>query len=96
MFSVATAATWLIKTFGYDKRANEQRDADIRALKLAQSKHFDECDRRHEDNAMTRTKVDRIDREMNHQNNTLTWLGDCIVGIGTQIGAKLPYRPNGR
>ena len=95
MFSVGTAIAWIIKTFGYDKRANEERDKDIAAIKLAQSRHFEECDDRHQHNAITKMQVDRMDREMTKFGNTLAWMGDCIIGIGTEMGAKLPNRPNG-
>lgn len=52
----------------------------------AYDKHLEECRER----AVAQGRMD--ERIKNVEKNT-NWVGNCIVSIGTKIGAELPIRP---
>lgn len=59
----------------------------------AYDKHLEECRERAIVTARTEEKVRTIETKVDRTSETTIWLGDCMVTIGTKMGAELPDRP---
>jgi hypothetical protein len=53
----------------------------------AYDKHLEECAKRAVSTARAEERLCNVEKET-------TWVGNCVIAIGTKLGADLPHRPS--
>ena len=56
-------------------------------------KHVEACNERHVAYGQLETRTVAIEQEIRDARKQVTWIGDCVMRVGTKLDVDLPERP---
>ena len=56
-------------------------------------KHVEDCNERHVMHGKLETRTIAIEEEIRDAKKQVTWIGDCVMRVGTKLDVDLPDRP---